>query len=255
MAAARRQAIIFRVLSRLYPEPISSDASVQQPNAKIENVTQLQEIGKTNAEDAQLPAYSKGLDFQNSDNGQIECNRLDDPELSLENSTVPAHNEKELTHHQKIYTASPPPDDYVPGPQDADGSSSTENSDFHEDIEENQPMKRQRRHRWKHKQNVTAHSSTDSRYNLNPTKHQSLKPEGVFINKNKKRKLQRKRQKERLKSAGLWPKTGKLANQPENGMVDSLEQCIAQSEEQQKKTEDLLDFLQATQEIYFTERY
>lgn len=38
-------------------------------------------------------------------------------------------------YHQKIYTVSLPPDDYVPGPQNNNGSSTTENSDIHEDIE------------------------------------------------------------------------------------------------------------------------
>ncbi|XP_077343887.1 glutamate-rich protein 1 isoform X3 [Lithobates pipiens] len=231
-------------------------------------------------------ARREGLESERRDIGQNECNRSVDGELNLGNSIVPVNNEKEFMHYQKIYTVSLPPDDYVPGPQNNDGSSTTENSDLYEDVEaawncmpllilsstrtprsffildsprssphNNQPVKRRKRRRQQKKENAASHSAPDSRNHQKPTEDQTLKSEGCFINKNKKRKLQRKRQKERLKAAGLWPKmkSVELTNQLETGMVDTVEQSIAQSEEELKKTEDLLDFLQATQEIYFTE--
>ncbi|KAM5164847.1 glutamate-rich protein 1 isoform 2-T2 [Mantella aurantiaca] len=228
MSAARRQAIISKVLTRLYAGHVSSSASDRQSNVKSESVTQLQELRETRSEVGQPPASS---------------------------STV--HNEEELMPHQKIYTVSLPPDDYVPGPQNDDGSSSIETSDLLEDIEEDQPVKRRKRHRRRKTENVASYTSSENRLNQQPKEHQPLKCEGVFINKNKRRKLQRKRQKERLKAAGLWPKlkTVDLTNLPEQGMVDmdTVEKSIAQSEEEMKKTEDLLNFLQATQEIYFAE--
>lgn len=256
MCAARREAIVSKVLTRLYPGHVSSPASVRQPNNKSEIVTQVQRTGEIHSEVAQPPALSSaGLESERRDIGQNECNRSVDGELNLGNSIVPVNNEKEFMHHQKIYTVSLPPDDYVPGPQNNDGSSTTENSDLYEDVEENQPVKRRKRRRQRKKENTASHSAPDSRNHQKPTEDQTLKSESLFINKNKKRKLQRKRQKERLKAAGLWPKmkTVELINQPETGIVDAVEQSVAQSEEELKKTEDLLDFLQATQEIYFTE--
>lgn len=255
MAAARRQAILSRVLTRLYPGDISSSIDVSQPNGKPESITQQQGIIEKSAEDSQSSAQSSaGINLKRKDIGQNECDRSHETEQKVENSTVPVHNEKELMHHQKIYTVSLPPDDYVHLQTNEEGSSSTESSDLHEDIEDH-PAKRRKRRRRRKKENFTSHSSPDRTYNQQPTDQQSLKSEGVFINKNKKRKLQRKRQKERLKAAGLWPKTKMVSSQPESGMVDTetAEMSIAQSEEELKKTQDLLDFLQATQEIYFTE--
>ncbi|XP_018430389.1 PREDICTED: glutamate-rich protein 1 [Nanorana parkeri] len=239
--------ILSRVLTILYPGHISSSVD----NGKCESVTQQQAVIETHSGDAQPSAPSSaGFNLTSKDIGQNNCNRLLDSELNLESSTIPVHNEKELMHHQKIYTVSLPPDDYVPHPQNDEGSSSTEDSDLHEDIED-QPMKRRKRRKRRKKENITSCSSPDRIFNQQPTDHQPLESEGVFINKNKRRKLQRKRQKERLKAAGLWPK--KKAGSDQMVDTDTPEQSSAQSEEALKKTQDLLDFLQATQEMYFTE--
>ncbi|XP_068137440.1 glutamate-rich protein 1 [Hyperolius riggenbachi] len=226
MSSARREAILSKVLTRLYPAQKSTSSIVKQPNEQSVNGAHQQGTRETHSEDVQHPGPS---------------------------ST--ASDEKLPLPHQKIYTVSHPPKDYAPVPQNDVESSTTESSD--EEMEEDHSVVRRRRRRHRNKGKVTPYSSSDHGNDLQQTEHEPVKSERGFINKSKKRKLQRKRQRERLKAAGLWPKKKSvgLKNPPDEELLEpgTVEKSSENTEQEQKKTEDLLDFLQATQEIYFSE--
>ncbi|XP_028906068.1 glutamate-rich protein 1 [Ornithorhynchus anatinus] len=86
--------------------------------------------------------------------------------------------------------------------------------------------------------------------NLARDKSQSQHTDGPRISKNKKRKLKKKRQKERKKAAGLLTKAAGVdfMYQPEErGSEEDFEDT-------DEMADGVLDFLQATQEIYFSDR-
>ncbi|KAG9493813.1 hypothetical protein GDO78_001602 [Eleutherodactylus coqui] len=158
-------------------------------------------------------------------------------------SPAPEPADHEKSSQVKVYTASLPPDDYIAPPQSNVKPSTTEDSDL-----EDEPGVIRKRRRRKKKVTFIKESTADRESNIQHTPP-SQTSEGVKINKNKKRKLQRKRQKERLKAEGRACQS--IACQAEDRTV---EQSDNQTEEdQRKKREDLLDFLQATQDLYFSD--
>ncbi|XP_065446220.1 glutamate-rich protein 1 isoform X3 [Chrysemys picta bellii] len=74
--------------------------------------------------------------------------------------------------------------------------------------------------------------------------------DGTKVSKNKKRKMKKKRQKEKMKAAGMLTKTTGVdfTYQPEK---DNSER--ADFKDIYEKADGILDFLQATQEIYFAD--
>lgn len=158
--------------------------------------------------------------------------------------TEPAGNEKSNLSQLKVYTACLPPDDYIPPPLNDLKPSTTEDSD----LEEVEICKRRRRK--KKKGNFMNEFIPDREQNIQQTLPLPQASEGGKINKNKKRKLQRKRQKERLKAESLLTK-GRTC---QSDMCQAMKQSDEQTEEDQgKKREELLDFLHATQELYFSD--
>ncbi|XP_075718034.1 glutamate-rich protein 1 isoform X2 [Rhinoderma darwinii] len=214
MSSARKQVLLSKVLTRLYPK--TSD---------LQTVPSKNEI---------LPTETGGK-----------------PKEALQTPiSEPAVIEKLNLSKQKVFTVSLPPDDYIPPPQSEIKPSATEDSD----LEDQQVEIRRRRRRKKKKVNVMIEPTPVGEQNIQKTSPPPETLEGEKINKNKKRKLQRKRQKERLKAEGLWTK-GRTCQCD----VYQAEDCaVIQSDEQTKedqtrKTEDLLGFLQGTQELYFTD--
>ncbi|XP_075058567.1 glutamate-rich protein 1 isoform X2 [Mixophyes fleayi] len=251
MSSARKEAFISKVLSKLYPRKDANSAAAKPPSIQLENALRLRETPVKVVK----PPTAEGSDLKARDLEQEEHNRSVNAGLNHEQKRGSVVEKGSLSQ-QKIYTVSLPPDDYVPALQSDVKSSPTENSDLSEDLEDH-PLETRRRRRRKRKVNVTTRSADDHDTGLQQAKHQSQTSECGTINKNKRRKLQRQRQKERLKAAGLWPKAKavELVYKPEEGLVqtDAIEHPHEQTEEQQMERKDLLDFLQATQEIYFTE--
>ncbi|KAM4041230.1 glutamate-rich protein 1 isoform 2-T2 [Anomaloglossus baeobatrachus] len=208
MSSARRQVLLSKVLTRLYPNV----ADPQSASLKNESL------------------------------------QPEEPKEPIQPSLPePADIEKSNISPLKVYTASLPPDGYIP-PQTDLRPSTTEDSD----LEEDQPAETcKRRRRKKRKVNSKNESTSDRQQHIQKTP-QSL--EGGKINKNKKRKLQRKRQKARLKAEGKWTKGGAR----QSDMCQKEDQTRKQAdehtkEEERKKREDLLDFLQSTEELYFSD--
>lgn len=173
----------------------------------------------------------------------------DEPEEAIQPPVPePAGSEKSNLSQVKVYTASLPPDDYIPPPQINLQSSTSEDSD----LEEVEIRKRRRR---KRKVNVINVPIPDVEQNIPQTPPPLPQAfEGGKINKNKKRKLQRKRQKERLKAESLLAKGRTCPSDVYQATDSAMKQSDEHTEEEQrKKREDLLDFLQATQELYFSD--
>ncbi|KAM4694963.1 glutamate-rich protein 1 isoform 2-T2 [Discoglossus pictus] len=160
---------------------------------------------------------------------------------------------KESRSNQKLYTVSLPPEDCIPKSQNDGQSSSTEDSSSNEDVEKDQLSHRRRR---KKKKCVNPALHTENPDNV-PHKQNSQTSDGGSINKNKRRKLKRKRQKERMKAAGLLPKACAVDfyYEPDevNPDMDSKTTEKPSEEDSRRKLDDLLDFIQATQEIYFSD--
>ncbi|NXA68196.1 ERIC1 protein, partial [Mohoua ochrocephala] len=76
--------------------------------------------------------------------------------------------------------------------------------------------------------------------------------DGPRISKNKKRKMKKKRQKEKKKAAGLITKTTGVdfTYQPDKNNKEAAADLIDIDE----KADSILDFLQATQQIYFADK-
>ncbi|XP_073531462.1 glutamate-rich protein 1 isoform X2 [Phyllobates terribilis] len=184
-----------------------------------------------------------------SKNETLKVESEEKPEKPIQSSIPePAENEESNISPVKVYTANLPPDGYIPPPKTDLKPSTTEDSN----LEEDQSVEIcKRRRRKKKKVNLKNESTSDGQQNIQKTP-QAL--EGGKINKNKKRKLQRKRQKERLKAEGKWTK-GRTCQSNMCQEDCTMKQSDEQTEEEERKLrEDLLDFLQATQELYFSDR-
>ncbi|KAM8953064.1 glutamate-rich protein 1 [Pelodytes ibericus] len=226
MGQSREQVFVSKVLTRLYPEDISCSSNLQVSSLISKNKT----TDNTTQEDetiVQAPA---------------EC--------SQGAEACPPGS-------QKVYTVSLPPEDYLPSCQNDLKHSNSESSGNDDDTE---AVPRAHRRRRKKKRVEIVPQSVPKNDNRMPQTIPHLQiPDHVPINKNKKRKLQRKRQKERLKAAGLWKKDGSgdlmyPTEELEEEKKDLNHPNDASDEEElQKKSHDLLDFLEATHEIYFTD--
>ncbi|MEE6476665.1 hypothetical protein FKM82_011171 [Ascaphus truei] len=166
--------------------------------------------------------------------------------------------EKGIPNNMTIYTASLPPEDYVPSSQNDCKSLSTEDSESNDNTEGDLLLGTRKRRRKKKKANVTQ-AALENRPNIQQNHFHSQISDAGTINKNKKRKLQRKRQKERMKAAGLLTKARAVdfLYQPEGDLErDTVKYPNEKTTEddQRKMSVNLLDFLQATQEIYYTDR-
>ncbi|XP_067400949.1 glutamate-rich protein 1 isoform X2 [Emydura macquarii macquarii] len=168
--------------------------------------------------------------------------------------------ENEILLPRRLYTVSLPPDGYVPSNPRTNSATNAENSESSDDATEEDS---QRQPKKKHVRRKKRKNTIENPDNLHGEQTASGKHEFLFqnnlqlqqtditkINKNKKRKMKKKRQKEKMRAAGLLTKTTVVdfTYQPEKGSEEG-----ADFEDIYEKADGILDFLQATQEIYFAD--
>uniref|UniRef100_A0A8C0HJ34 Glutamate-rich protein 1 n=1 Tax=Buteo japonicus TaxID=224669 RepID=A0A8C0HJ34_9AVES len=160
---------------------------------------------------------------------------------------------------RRMYTVDLPPEGYVAVTPDAISISVSENSNSSADSEYQGQTKRKRLRRKKQK------SSLENSNNLHGEQTESGMQETIVqdnlqlqqidspkISKNKKRKMKKKRQKEKMRAAGLITKTTGVdfTYQPDKNNTEEA----AGLKDIDEKADSILDFLQATQQIYFADK-
>ncbi|XP_007892208.1 glutamate-rich protein 1 [Callorhinchus milii] len=203
--------------------------------------------GLPHIEEKNLEAPTK----QSSAN-QEQRSKISDSSIDVK-QTIPVH--------RKIYTVSLPPSQYeMSSTRQNEQPKSHDSSDEVQD-ESDCPRRFQRKRRHKRKLCSSFSFSNDAQTVLEQqpklfetdilqTTHiDSAKHTTETLSKNKKRKLKKKRHKEKLRAAGLLSKATALefTYQPEEGRSEE------DDAEGEKKASEIIDFLQATQEIYFTD--
>ncbi|KFQ19019.1 Glutamate-rich protein 1, partial [Merops nubicus] len=233
---------IRKVLKRLYPETSSSFAHTSSRGEEVV----LGNLGSKSKE-------------KNSDNVQTSSadasTSTDTPCESLQGS------DNTILSPRRKYTVTLPPEGYVAVAPDAISISVSENSDCGGDSTEEEyqgQTKRKRIRRRKQKSNLQNSNNlhgeqTESgmQETLVQDNLQLQRIDSPKISKNKKRKLKKKRQKEKMRAAGLVTKsTGvDFTYQPD---ANSRE-AAARLKDIDEKADSILDFLQATQQIYFAD--
>ncbi|XP_078504026.1 glutamate-rich protein 1 isoform X2 [Lissotriton helveticus] len=225
MSNRRQEVFKQNVLKKLYPEGLPI------PPASIPNVHSETSPGNT--------------DLQQNDSEKAwtsaDSARLTGLEINA-------------SSQQKVYTASLPPADFAVVSSVDNMATESENTDSDDtDGSDDSPRNFKRRHTRKRRKNLTLqcpkYPSPEHTHLLN--EEQPIQTgKCTKISKNKKRKLKKKRQKEKMKAAGLLLKAtcGDFVYQPEGD-----KNKIADNEDMDNKMNEILDFLQATKEIYVAE--
>ncbi|XP_032357200.1 glutamate-rich protein 1 [Etheostoma spectabile] len=162
---------------------------------------------------------------------------------------------------RRVYTVLPPPADYktdseksVTLPQiesinSAEDPAEESVHDSNEELDQDKEEVEHKRKRRRRKRKLTFHqdSGKDGAAPLNNTVDEG----GERINKNKKRKLKKKRHKEKLLSMGLIPQAAALEftyRKDEGGKEEEEEE-----EDNKKRVAEVSDFLRTTMEIYMSD--
>nr|XP_035964586.1 glutamate-rich protein 1 [Halichoerus grypus] len=207
MAALRQQAFVEKVLRRLFP-------SVPCGQEKSAPVT---------------PASDKPA-------GRVTAEEV--PTLTDEDAKAPPR--------RRFYTASLPPEGYVPAPPEPQGSPASEDTSgsddagggrqlSDEDLHDQPKRRRARKHKskksFKNPNNDHAEQAElKKQQSLSQEKLQPRPTDGPTISKNKKRKLKKKQQMKRKKAAGLLTTASgrNFMYQPEEG--DSEQEALRESD-------------------------
>ncbi|KAM9382207.1 glutamate-rich protein 1 [Phaethornis superciliosus] len=241
--ALHSEMFIKKVLKRLYPETSSSpvhtssreeEAPFGNPGSKSEekNLDNVQ----TSSADASTSTDTPCKSFQGADNTVLSS--------------------------RKMYTVNLPPEGYVAITTDANSNSVSENSSHSADSTDEEyqgQIKRKRIRRKKQKNSLQnpnnlqgEQTESGMQETLVQDNIQLQQTDSPKISKNKKRKLKKKRQKEKRRAAGLVTKSTSVdfTYQPDK----SNREEEAGLKDIDEKANSILDFLQATQQIYFTDR-
>ncbi|XP_062863446.1 glutamate-rich protein 1 [Trichomycterus rosablanca] len=148
---------------------------------------------------------------------------------------------------RKVYTALPPPQDYVPAhgdgsatpsrPEPVDNANEATSSDDHSGPEDEGHVRKRRKRR--RKQKAAGLSETPGGDAEGPE----------HLSRNKKRKLKKKRHREKLRT--LVPRPAALEFTYKHTEEEEEE---GGDEEQLQKVEDVLEFLQSTYDLYASDR-
>uniref|UniRef100_A0A8C6JSW2 Uncharacterized protein n=1 Tax=Melopsittacus undulatus TaxID=13146 RepID=A0A8C6JSW2_MELUD len=242
MSLSRREVFIGKVLKRLYPE--TSSSSLVHTLSGKEGVV-LGNLGSESKE--------KSLD-----NVQTSADASTSTDTSCKSSQGSGTT---IVPPKRMYTVSLPPEGYVADIPDAARISASETPESSADSTEEEyqgQTKRKRIRRKKQKSSLQNSNNlrggqTDSgmQETLVRDNLQLQQTDSPKISKNKKRKMKKKRQKEKIKAAGLVTKTTGVdfTYQPDK----SNREEAAGLKDIAEKTDSILDFLQATQQIYFAD--
>ncbi|NXU05308.1 ERIC1 protein, partial [Buphagus erythrorhynchus] len=172
-------------------------------------------------------------------------------------------NDDTVMSPRRIYTVDLPPEGYVAVTPDALSNAISENSGSSADttgkFEYQGQTKRKRIRRKKQKSSLQISSNlhgeqTDlgMQETVVQDNLQLQQTDGPKISKNKKRKMKKKRQKEKKRAAGLVTKTTSMdfTYQPDKNNKEDA----AGLKDIGEKADSILDFLQATQQIYFADK-
>ncbi|NXY18416.1 ERIC1 protein, partial [Atrichornis clamosus] len=234
-----------KLLKRLYGE--TSSSSLDHTSSREEEVV-LENLGSNSKEKNLDNVQTSSVDASTS---------TDTPCKSFQGSGVT------IMSQRRIYTVDLPPEGYVAVTPDALSNADFENSGSSADstgkFEYQGQAKRKRIRRKKQK------SSLQISNNLHGEQMDSGMQETVVqdnlhlqqtdspkISKNKKRKMKKKRQKEKKRAAGLVTKTTGVdfTYQPDKNNREEA----AGLKDIDEKADSILDFLQATQQIYFADK-
>ncbi|NP_001090299.1 uncharacterized protein LOC779208 [Xenopus laevis] len=221
MSSNRTKVFVSNVLKRLYPE----EADCEDSTSRLLR--------------ANLPCEEKA---------ETTSSQEDTEQIQV---VFPPDEGKEAA--PKIYTVLPPPQGYVPSSRhECECSAPSDHSGDDEDTGEGHAARKRRRR----KKNRKVTNSLNPETEMNSTQAETPASDQSTISKSKKRKLQRKRQKERKKA----DTTDSRDTGPPNISVSKGDDTVkspggtASEEDQREKAKELLEFLQATQEIYITDR-
>ncbi|KAM9562672.1 glutamate-rich protein 1 isoform 3-T3 [Guaruba guarouba] len=242
MSLSRREVFIGKVLKRLYAETASSSL-VHTSSGKEEVV-----LGNLGSESKEKSLDNVQTSADASTSTGTSCKSVQ----GSDNTIVPP---------KKMYTVNLPPEGYVADTTGAVRISTSESSDSSADLTEEEYQGQTKRKRFRRKkQKSSLQNSNNSRGEQTDSGMQEAlvqdnlqlqQTDNPKISKNKKRKMKKKRQKEKMRAAGLVTKTTGVdfTYQPDKndreeaaGLKDIVE-----------KTDSILDFLQATQQIYFAD--
>ncbi|XP_039571563.1 glutamate-rich protein 1 [Passer montanus] len=244
MAGSRRSVFLAKLLKRLYGE--TSSSSLVQTSSREEEVV-LENLGSKSKEKNLDNVQISSADASTSAN--TPCKSFQD-------------NDDTVVSPRRVYTVDLPPEGYVAVTPDALSNAVSENSGSSADSTEEEYQGQTKRKRIRRKKQKSS-SQISSNFHGEQTdlgmqetvvqdNLQLQQTDGPKISKNKKRKMKKKRQKEKKRAAGLVTKTTSVdfTYQPDN----SNKEEAAGLKDLGEKADSILDFLQATQQIYFTDK-
>ncbi|XP_068793390.1 glutamate-rich protein 1 isoform X2 [Struthio camelus] len=243
MALSRREVFIGKVLKRLFAE--TSSSSVVHASS-----------GKEAVVPGNLGSKSKEKDLENVQTLSTDASTSGDTCCKSFQG-----NDNTILPPRRTYTVNLPPEGYIAVAPNADSVSVSEKSESGADSteEEYQGQTKKKRVRRKKQKNSLQNSNnlrceeTESgiQETLLEDNLQLQQIDSPKISKNKKRKMKKKRQKEKMRAAGLLTKTTGVDFTYQPDQSNSEEG--ANFKDIGEKADSILDFLQATQQIYFTD--
>ncbi|NXM28869.1 ERIC1 protein, partial [Oxyruncus cristatus] len=234
-----------KLLKRLYGET-SSSSPVHTSNREKEVV--LGNVGSKSKENNLGNVQTSSADANTS---------TDTPHKSFQGS------DDAVVSPRRIYRVDLPPEGYVAATPDAISRAVSENSGSSADSTEEEyqgQTKRKCIRRKKQKSSLQISNNlheeqTDCgmQETLVQDNLQLQQTDSPKISRNKKRKMKKKRQKEKKRAAGLVSKTTSVdfTYQPDK---NNREEEAAGLKDIDEKADSILDFLQATQQIYFADK-
>ncbi|XP_066568530.1 glutamate-rich protein 1 [Amia ocellicauda] len=178
-------------------------------------------------------------------------------------SITSAEEEKNCVLQRRLYTVCPPPSEIKTVCERSGKLSEPEETHIEGDpADDSSEQRNRRRKRKRERKNLPCFDVKEKELEHAPTLVEDRRAESLEsidliselgempkLSKNKRRKLKKKRHKQKLLSLGLMsrPAAVEFMYQPGEGTSED------ENKSNEKKAREVIDFLQATQEIYFTD--